>query len=406
MGKGFRAVFVNHIHPDSKHVSALRVWSFANRLADLGNKIILLTEALNPMDAAKPVSQVGQELANHYWTRPYVLACQPKQLSLLRKAREGDLVFGLRQGVLASAYLFRSGVFTDWLEGALPYLPVLGQNFRPDIVWGTFGNTDAWNIARRVAAISACPWVADLKDNWGAFMPTGLARLMAGRYRDAAHMTVFSDSHRDEADRWFGHEKTVIYSGFNETAVAPFQEQPGPFRILLTGSVYGEDRLARFFGGLRTWLEASAANKVILSYAGNDGEQVARQGRVLQDRCEVTTHDFLPYDELLALQKSSNLNVYIRNPRNLFQHKILELLAAGRPIISFPGESQEAMHIANEVGGCLLPCETQEQVFQALQKVSSETLPTPDINRMNAYSWSSQAGKLAGLLERLAGDGK
>ncbi|MBL6931622.1 MAG: hypothetical protein ISR45_01645 [Rhodospirillales bacterium] len=403
MGKGFRAVFVNHVHPDSKHVSALRMRSFADTLAAQGNEIVLFTQALNPTDAAKPVSQVGRELASHDWTRPYVLACRPESFPLLRRAREGYLVFGLRQGVLASAYFFRSGVFTDWLEGALPYLPILSQDFQPDIIWATFGNTDAWNIARRMAAESGCPWVADLKDNWGAFLPIGLARLIAARYRDAAHMTVFSESHREEADHWFGQDKTVIYSGFNEAAAASPPQQAGAFRILLTGSVYGEASLACFIGGLRAWLAAAPIGNVILSYAGNDGEEVASQAAVLQDHCEINIQDFLPYDELLALQKAASLNVYMRNSRNLFQHKVLELLAAGRPVLSVPGEGREAMRIADRVGGCLLPCDTEQQVFQALQKVSSHALSATDVDKINAYSWPAQSKELTRLFRRLAG---
>ena len=404
MGKGLRAVLVNHVHPDSKHVSALRMRSFAESLTAQGNEVVLLTETLNPTDAAKPVSQVNHELINHDWSRPYVLACRPAPSLLLRRAREGDLIFGLRQGVLASAYLFRSGVFTDWLQGVLPYLPVLSKNFQPDIVWATFGNTDAWNIARRTAAESGCPWVADLKDNWGKFLPIGLARFIAKRYRDAAHMTVFSESHRDEANRWFGQDKTVIFSGFNDVAGASLPKQADAFRILLTGSVYGEARLACFIGGLRAWLAAIPTNNVIMSYAGNDGEQVARQASVLQGHCEVVIHDFLPYDDLLAAQKTASLNVYMHNSRNLFQHKVLELLAAGRPIISVPGEGQEAIQIAARVGGCLLPCETEEQVFQALQKVSSQALPATNADKMNGFSWASQSEELADLFRRLVGD--
>jgi glycosyltransferase involved in cell wall biosynthesis len=408
MEKGLRAVFVNHIHPDTNHVSAMRMKYFAKSLAARGNKVVLISGTQAATDTAKPLPRVAHELAVHDWSRPFVLACPPTGSPLLRKAREGRLAFGLRQGILAGAYLLHGGVFTDWLKGALPYLPLLAKDFRPEIVWGTFGNTDAWNIARRLADVSGCPWVADLKDNWSAFMPTGLARLIAGRYPDAVHMTVFSEGHRDEADRWFNQDKTVIYSGFGETTAPPPRTEPGSFRILLTGSIYDDTCLARFIGGLRNWLKTSSvtrpANNVIFSYAGNDGKRVARQADILQGLCKVAIHGFLPYDELLAAQKNSSLNVYIRNSRNIFQHKILELLAAGPPVISFPGESDEAKRIAERAGGCLLPCETEEQVFGVLRRIASAPPPPADATKMSPYSWQSQAEDLENLFRRLIED--
>ncbi len=403
MEKGFRAVFVNHCHPDAKHVSALRMKSFANALAGQGGKIVLLTETLAPADVARPVAQTAEDLNAHDWSRPFILAAPPTGTKFLKKAREGNLLFGLRQGVLASAYLFRSGVFTDWRNGAKPYLPVLAETFRPQIVWGTFGNTDAWNISRRLACLSGCPWAADLKDNWSAFLPTGLTRLIAGRYGDAAHMTTFSEGHRAEAERWFGQDKTVIYSGFDAPA-APTAVS-GPFRILLTGSLYDDACLARFIAGLRAWLQGQAGPAAVFSYAGNDGERVATLCLPLKGLCTLDIRGFMDLGDLAALQRASNLNVYIRAPRSLFQHKILELLAAGRPVLSFPGESDEARGIAEEVGGCLLACETEEDVARALRKVSSNPPPSPDADKLNAYSWRGQGEKLAGVLERLAQSG-
>ena len=401
MKNGLRAVFVNHSHPDKKHVSALRLPCFAWALAAQGHRIVLLTETLTPDDPAPSITQIEADLAKHDWARPFVLPCPPGSAPLLTRARVGGLGSGLRQGVLGASYLFRSGVFSDWQAGARPYFPVLAETFRPQIVWGTFGNTDAWNISRDLATLSGCPWVADVKDNWSAFLPRGFTRLIAARYGDAAHMTVFSESHRDEADRWFGQDKTVIYSGFDEGVA---RSESDVFRILLTGSIYDDTCLSRFVGGIRDWLSQSV-NDIVFSYAGNDGERVVRQAASLQGLCKLEILDFLPYEKLLALQKTSSLNVYIRNPRNLFQHKSLELLAAGVPVISIPGESGEARRIADKVGGCLMSCETEDQVTEALQKVATETPLAMDTDKMNAYSWQAQAKNLERLFETVIGGG-
>ncbi|MBC8285900.1 MAG: hypothetical protein H8E42_00345 [Nitrospinae bacterium] len=410
MGSGLRAVFVNHVHPDSRHVSAMRMKHFAHAFAEQGNKIVLLTETLNPADPAKPLAQVASELQNYDWSQPFILACRPQHAPLLQKARDGKLSTGLRKSVLACSYIFRSGVFSDWRNGASAYLPLLAETFRPQIVWGTFGNTDAWNISRKLSGLSGCPWVADLKDNWEAFMPTGLARLISKRYCGAAHMTTFSESHRHQADRWFPQEKTVIYSGFEENIVPALHKDRQSFDILLTGSIYDEAYLARLIYGLRDWLETSQEapprEKVNFMYAGNDGEKVARQVGSLKYLCKITINDFMDYGALLSLQQEAWLNVYIRTPKNLFQHKILELLAAERPIISFPGESLEAKKISDQVGGTLFPCESEEDIFQALQEISSSSLRQMDVRRINAYSWQAQAAELTGLFAGLISENK
>lgn len=401
MKNGLRAVFVNHSHPHKTHVSALRLTSFARVLASEGHKIVLLSEALHADDSAPSATQIDTNLKNHDWTRPFVLPCPPKPAPLLARARVGRLGFGMRQGVLGASYLFRSGVFSDWQAGARPFLSVLAKTFCPQIVWGTFGNTDAWNIARNLAALSDCPWVADLKDNWGAFLPRGFAGLMAARYRDAAHMTVYSKSHGDEADRWFNQSKTVIYSGFYENATPP---EPEAFRILLTGSIYDDACLTHLIGGIRNWLDQSA-NDVVFSYAGNDGERVTHQAETLHGLCKTDIRDFLPYNEVIALQKAAGINIYVRNPRSLFQHKTIELLAAGSPVISIPGESDEAERIADQVGGHLMSCETQEQVVQALEKAFSELRQPLNTNKMNTFSWQAQANRLEQVFENVIGGG-
>ncbi len=410
MGQGSRAVFVNHTHPDGKHVSALRMASFARALAGAGHKIVLLCETLTPDDAALPVADMVTDLANHDYSTPYVLACRPAPTHLLARARVGGLPPGLRQTVLGAGYLLNGGVFTDWRDGARPYIPALAENFRPDIVWATFGNTDAWNIARMIAAAAGCPWVADLKDPWSRFLPPGLARLIAGRYRDAAHMTVFSDGHGGEADRFFDLPKTILYSGFEPVSGFPPPPEPTseppsePFRVLLTGSVYDDDGLERLLDGLALWLGNAPARDVVFTYAGNDGARVERQVHRLDGLCKTDLRPFMPNAELCGLQRRAHVNAYIHNPHCLLQHKVLELLAAGRPIVCVPGEGVEAKRIAAQVGGQLLASETADDVARALERAAGG-MSAPDADKLNAYCWPSQADKLAALFQSLAGGG-
>ncbi len=376
---------------------------FAEALAGLGHRIVLLTETLSPDDPPPTI-----DFESHDWARPLVIACPPLGHALTRRARLGELPGGLRQATVLGGYLFQGGMFADWGAGAAPVLPELARQFRPDIVWATFGNTEAWNIAQRLAGLAGCPWIADLKDNWSAFLPSGLADLVSRRYRDAALMTVFSLSHCDEADRWFPQTKTVVYSGFDKVAanqdVAP--TAGAPFRMTLTGSVYDPQVLEALVDGLYGWLTARGRGEVVFTYAGHDGAVVSAVTERLDGLCRRDIHAFMPLEKLVVLQRASNVNLYIRNPRCLFHHKVLELFAAGRPVLSFPGESREVVDLGRELSAGLFSCETGEAVAEALDIIADNPPPPPISERLAEYSWAGQARNLAEVFERVVAAGR
>lgn len=400
-----RAVFVNHCHPEMPHVCAMRLREFAAALATRGHAVVLLTETLNRTDPAPPPERVREDLARHDWSRPFWLACPPRPAPLLERLRAGRLPGGLRKAVIGFQYLFRDGMFSDWTAGALPTLGPLAETFRPDVTWGTFGNTDAWNIARKLAKRAGCPWVADLKDNWSAFMPPGLRRRMAGRYRDAAHMTVFSEGHRAEAERWFPQEKTVLYSGFPK----PFLDQPAPaengiFRVTVTGSLYDAGGIESVLDAFAGWIAKRGLDpaQVELAYAGGGTTHMERAAQMLEGRCRTALTGFLPLGDLRALQAASALNLYIRSPQVPFHHKLPELLSAGRPVASFPGESDEARAIAADAGAAFFPCENAADLERAFDTAHSGAAPAPDRGRLAAYTWEEQARVLERVLQEAA----
>src|SRR5690606_21603919 len=116
---------------------------------------------------------------------------------------------GIRQTILGVSYFLNGGVFPDWYRGALPLLGPLARDFAPDVVLATFGNTDTWRIAQRLARIAGCPWIGDVKDPWGAFVPAAVQRGTARRFADMAHMTALSAAHAADAARWFQVPQTV-----------------------------------------------------------------------------------------------------------------------------------------------------------------------------------------------------
>jgi len=394
-----RAVFINHCHPDTPHVCALRLRSFAETMAARGHQIVLLTETLNAGDAGQDRAGLPDDLASHDWSKPFRLAVRPDPDEVLSDLRNGLLPSGIRQLAIALRYFRQSGVFGDWQKGACVYLPMLARDFKPDVVWATFGNTDSWKIAQDLARLSNCPWVGDVKDNWAAFLPTGFRQLIANRFQDMARMTAFSESHRDHARQWFANEAAVVYSGFDAATLEPDIMNDG-IRILLTGSLYGEQRANELVKGITLWLRERGTDgpAVEFRYAGADSERARVLAQPLGDLCQVVIDGFLPVEKLRALQMGAWVNAYMYSERALFQHKPIELLAAGRPILACPAESAEVLSIAGDVSGNLQTCETAGQIAAYLGSLAPAVEALLIGKKMAEYSWQGQVEVLESVL--------
>ncbi len=393
-----RLVFINHTPPNSGDVSSLRMTRFAETFAERGDQVLLLT--CTQSGDGLSLEQADQRLHDSRPGTMTVLTCRPREAAWATKARTGQLPTPLRLAVIATHYALGGGMFPDWRKGAAAYLPSIITIFNPEIVIGTFGNTDTWRIAQTLARRSNTPWVADMKDNWGAFLPKGFAKLTAQRFADTAHLTVYSKAHLAEANRWFRGEKTVVYSGYDHLTTTNDGAASEPGKVTLIGSIYDGTAANIALRGLANW-QSSRSQDVTLSYAGHDGDRIAAMAATLAPDISVEILGSLPPNELSARMQRSMANVYTVNPSSLFQQKPLELLAAGRPVIAVPGEGLEAHEIAREIGGKLTDAASPEAFADALSEIEGTPFPAVDLEALNAYTWARQADILSGVIARI-----
>ena len=405
-----RALFVNHVPPQAPTIGGRRVARLAEAVAGLGHRVVLLTETADADAPATPVAGLAGVLDRHDWSRPFHITVRPRPAPFLPGMRTGRVPAGPRQLMIAVSYLLNSGVFTDWTDAARAYVPVLRQEFRPQVVWACFGNTDAWNIGRMTAAACRCPWVADFKDPWEGFIPRGFRTILAGRYRDAAAMTAFSEAHAARAAPWFRQPTTVVYSGLGAGLLDTPAGPPGePPTLLVTGSVYGTERLRAFLDVLAGWLEGRGRRPFRFAYAGGDAEMVRQETTRLDGLAEVMVDGFLPFDELRRRQLAATANAYIRAPasRSIFHHKVVELLSAGRPVVCYPEDVPEAAAIAAATGATLHSCRTGGDLEGALEQAFGDEPPAPPpAAAFRPYTWEAQGAVLAELLQRVAAEGR
>lgn len=405
MSGPLRIVVVNHVHPRRGHVSALRMRSFAEQLSKLGDEVVLLSDRYDAEDTGTSPTAFTDLMTAHDWSTPLSVSTPPTPESLIAQAREGRLPSGVRQAVIAWSYFMRGGVFTDWRDASGALASSVAKAFKPEIVFATFGNTDTWAIGAKIAHEASSPWIADFKDTWSHFIPPGLRQRTASRFSDMAHMTVYSECHRDEASKWFDTPMSVIYSGY-DNAHPRGKEMRSPIGhdIVLSGSLYGSPYVGALCEGIRQFLHQGGKPDVRLVYAGNDSAHFESAALALDGVCETHNFGYLPADELLSLQSQALANVYIFNPRSLFQQKVLELLAAKRPVIAIPGESAEATRIAGRVGGILHQAVNANSVAVALESCLDDK-PVPD-DAIEAYSWAAQTSRLREVMLRVINEAR
>lgn len=369
-----RLVFVNNTHPEAPHVSGMRLSCFAREMAARGHQVVLLTGA-PPGDRAGDISaaELPNRMATHDWSEPMIVEVAPKPLRTLSAVRNGRLPAPLRRALTAWHFLAHGGVFTDWARAARPAADITAREFKPDLVWATFGNTSNLTLAQRVAKRAGCPWVMDVKDNWLAFVPAGLRRIMARRFGNASGATFNAEHHRSIASRWINPARAaVIYSGVAE----PFyleRDAPkaasGTATILLVGSTYSEEHLSAFLDTLKSWtdrLAAAGKGRIGFHYAGTDQHRVEAAVKSLGLSGISVVQGQVSIEELAGLARGARAVCYLWAPFG-FHHKLLELLVVGTPVIAYPGEHAESRMLAARCDTLFSPCGGRDELEDAFE---------------------------------------
>jgi hypothetical protein len=400
-----RVVFVNHSHPAMPHVSGQRAWRFAQELAKRGHQVILICEWREGAPPAPDADHMADLLAGHDWSQPLIVAVKPSPVPLLERVRSPRTATFTRKALVVRSYLSASGMFTDFSGAAEQYLPVLAQAFKPQAVWGIFGNTDCWLIAQRLAQLAACGWAGDMKDAWDWWIPSGLRNVLARRFRDMAAGTANAEFHAESFARWFPTRPAVVYSGVDDEWIHAAIEPLEDFRVMLVGGLYGKDDFARWMAGFQSWLRTKSEDdrrQISFCYAGSDSARVMPAAQGLEGLIGVDVRGYVPLPELAALCKGSAVNAYLWSSTT-FHHKLIELLCCRRPIISFPGERDESVRLAKDTGGSLNVCATGDDLQSAWEAIwQGGRQPLSGTEELRHLTWAAQANRLEAVLRDVA----
>lgn len=402
-----RIVLVNHCHPDTPHICATRLREFADALAARGHRVALVTEPLR--GGAKPPSarDIAEMLKAGAEPSPMIVATPPRRWNILAALRRGLWPWGIRQALIAYYYLRYGGLNADWRRGARPYVAMLAADFKPDIVLGSFGSVDCWQLAQDIARAAHCPWVGDIKDFWGSFIPGSLRNRLATRFRDAAAWTALSQTHADASRQWFGPQIDIVYSGFDANSIR--RDSPvapdDTLLLTLTGSVYGGKSLKPLFEALASWANGKPEEfrkRLLFIYRGNAQFEVGAALARAKLPFEAKSGSFIPIEELQDLHQIAFANLYVTSART-FHHKTIELLSARRPILAFPPDHTEASDLADLAGGSFHNCRSAAHIAESLDEALAQydTPDQPVSEELERLSWAAQAAELERVFERV-----
>jgi len=397
-----RLIFVNYSHPDIDHVAGTRLREFARAMARRGHQAVLVSAPLPGAVAVSAPSEVARALDRHDWTHPFHVVCAPAPARVLAAARSGRMPAPLRRAVSLWSLVLGDGSWHDWVAGSKPYWPLLGRQFRPDLVWANFGSVSDLALAQGLARSAQVPWCADIKDNMQAFLPAFTRPLIARRFADAAGLTANAQFHADRAV--FGRPAAVVYSGVDDALLAVAQRPVSRdrFRIMLVGSIYSDDALAGYLHGLEAFagrLSPEQRAAVELCYAGHDVERLRGVAARLAPSVRLDLRGYLPAGALCEAYAGAAVNSYVW-AGTTFHHKTVEMLATGRPVVAFPDEFDESERIAGTMRAALHRASTSDALADVLGRLHRQWLADGlGSNALAARSFTWDAG--AEMLEQI-----
>ena len=222
-------------------------------------------------------------------------------------------------------------------------------------------------------------------------------------------MTAIHGAHATDAAQWFDQPKTIIHSGFPRVWLeqGPGPMEGGEFRIMLTGSLYDGRDFQILMEVLGEWLHRLApadARRITLAYAGGDRDRAEAALDKLGAKCAIEINGFLPLAAVHRLQTGAGLNIYVHSLASPYRQKFMELLTTERPILCFPGESEDSLAIAAAAGGEVHSCDLPADISVALDDIWCRRHEPPvalDRKTLGQYSWESQADHLLDVFNGL-----
>jgi hypothetical protein len=373
-------LLINGTHPAAPHISGVRAGRFADELARMGHRCVLICPPLLVADTAPP-----PPLAGHDWSRPFIV-----------EAEHGGVAKGGNK-VATFVHLLRyGGQRIDFQRNAVSRGRALAAEFRPQVGWATFGSLEAVTALRTLAREQGFPWIFDDKDNPEVYVPRAARLPLAWRLRGYAALHANSVLHAEAARRWLGDSAEVIYSGVDRCF---FEAHPPPEQaqryVTLAGSLYSRAKVDSIVNAIAEFNATSELPPLSLVHLGNQGDWLKNDREI-----EIDLPGYVSPEQMARLCQHALANIYVFTGLT-FHHKLFELIACRRPVIAYGGELRESISEATRLHAPLAVPTTLAGLVEALTAAEHFT-PNPDMPG-RFFTWPEQAGRVEAAMKRLIG---
>ena len=329
---------------------------------------------------------------------------------------------------LASFFLIPDS-YVGWRPFAVKAALAVTERESFDAIYSTSPPETSHLVAMAVQRRTGLPWVADFRDPWMNLYlfkpPTPLHAVLHRRLErhvcKVAHSVVTTRWHETYLKQTYPDAAGVtrIPNGYDagEAAAADAGEPPSDrFRITHAGMLTQNRTAAPFLRGLRALLaahpEIRSNIEVLFVGAREDRNEEAARSFGLDDI--VHFRDTLPHDETLQLERRSHILLLIKHVHpdygGMVPGKLYEYLGARRPVLALAPQGEAAQLVSDLRRGVVVPQDDERALADALFGLYRDHQDGNlerrfDLSHRPEFSRESLAGRLADLLDRVAGVG-
>jgi len=403
------AAIITFGYPPIKHVSGTRPGNLAQKLADLGHAVTVVTVDWSTRENP-PSPSAGVHLLAidpRAWFHGFAPATPPLTTeppftgpAALRRARTLQRTL-------------RWGPYESWARAALQALFARHQSSPVDVVWAIHGDDSSHEIAYRFSRATGVPWVADFKDPWDLFHKRSITWLQElvtrRRLRTASALTETCKAQSDADAARFHLPAHVLWTGYEADVMeraAPTRLSNEAFVLAYVGNLaqlHDVDAVARLFAAWEALPSRPARVELhaFCNTATSLKERLEARG-VLHYLHE---HSFVPREQAYGIMKGADALLLLPATHNhpsggSIGVKELEYLASGAPVLSIGKLLPELDPVAR---GCpqLIEAEGAEAAATWLLAEAAEPgRSRAEVNRPSvvAHSWPAKGKALAAIL--------
>lgn len=312
--------------------------------------------------------------------------------------------------------------YWPWYFTAVTKGRELIRQYQPAMIWSSYPFMTSHLVARKLAASSQIPWIADFRDpiqchynpNYQHF--NRLMRYLERKVINTASKVCTVTEQACELYRGIYNDQpadkfTVIENGFVPFSAQRLQKTE-KFILLYSGALYGSIRdvsgLFRALGQLKKQGLINADN-FTLRFRGSGSAEPHLAEIALSDVCDLV--EFCPavaFEQSIAEMQSSNANLLIQD--TVFQYqipgKLYDYIQTRQPLIAICPEGSATANRCNAIPNCLRVWHDDE-IKIALEKLLNGTeLPQLSSDDINLFSRRARAAQLATLIEQTITDDK